>query len=33
MLIEHVDLVYLQLLSVMVLGLSTGFAAEWIKTA
>ena len=33
MFIEHVDLVYLQLFAVVALGLSTGFAAEWIKRA
>ena len=33
MLFEHADPVWIQLFSVMALGLSTGFAGIWIKTA
>jgi len=33
MLIEHIDLVYLQLLSVVGLALGVMIHAEWIKTA
>ena len=31
--LEHTDLVFAQLFFVVALGLSTGFAADWIKSA
>ena len=29
--IEHIDLVWLQLIAVMTLGITTGGIAEWVK--